>query len=69
MLEADALSADPLKLADDSILRIRLLDAEEEISQLRARSIGEEIPLAEKLALAKRIAELDNMRRQLRVQQ
>ena len=69
VLDTEAVSADPGKLADDSIFRIRLLDTEEEISQLRARSIGGEIPLAEKLALAKRIAELDNMRRQLRMQQ
>lgn len=68
-LETETAMADPGKLANDSILRIRLLDAEEEIRELRARSTGETIPLEEKLALTRRIAELDHMRRKLRVQQ
>ena len=68
-LETEAAMADPEKLANDSILRIRLLDAEEEIKDLREKSTGETIPLEEKLSLTRRIAELDNMRRKLRVQQ
>ncbi len=68
-LEMEAAMADPEKLANDSILRIRLLDAEEEIKELRAKSTGEAISLEEKLALTRRIAELDHMRRKLRVQQ
>ena len=68
-LETEAAMADPEKLANDSILRIRLLDVEEEIKALRARSTGDTVSLDEKLAFTRQIAELDNMRRKLRVQQ
>ncbi len=69
VFDTEATVAEPLKFAQDCLRRIRLADTEDEIQSLRERTAGETVSLEEKLALTKRIQELDNVRRQLRVQQ
>ena len=68
ILDADA-PAEPVKLAQDSIKSIRLCDTEAEIMRLREESMGDEVSLEEKLALTRRMQELDGMRRKLRLRQ
>jgi len=68
VLEAEA-PADPVKLVEDSLRSIRLYDTEAQMKELREQSVRETISLEEKLALTKRIQELDGMRRKLRARQ
>lgn len=55
-----------IKFAEDCINRIRTLDIEQEIWELRLKGNGEEVLLEDKLQMARRLQQLEALRRELK---
>lgn len=66
IINEEETGGDAMKFAQDCINRIRMLDVEQEIQELRMKGNGEEILLEDKLQMAKRLQQLDALRRELK---